>query len=372
MNFSSIDFLWLLFRATLVLCGCSAFAAITLRILTVKSARIHRIVWFVVLIQGAMFLRYPVEIVWWEATEQPAAMPATEVVVLDPPASDLVHPSNNIVHHSTLPKLSELLEADEATAKELTPPSTRIPEASDSLVHSEFAEPEVLVASASVKPIDTLPASRSAFAAVADFITSEAFGIIVIVAWIGGMIAFVLRWLLSYMFFLRHSREQLPCDESWEMELQKLVGQIRIDSDIRLYVTAKTGPALARVGGGYRVFVPQKKWGELSKEQRFAILEHELMHYRRGDMWKSLLFRLFAVVHWFNWWYDVWKRLPSGLAMKRRLEMASSRLVFTFERCWHWVANHEKCIACCFRQAAGGFTEELNEYWKPEKKKTLA
>ena len=96
------------------------------------------------------------------------------------------------------------------------------------------------------------------------------------------MIAFVLRWLLSYMFFLRHSREQLPCDESWEMELQKLVGQIRIDSDIRLYVTAKTGPALARVGGGYRVFVPQKKWGELSKEQRFAILEHELMHYRRG------------------------------------------------------------------------------------------
>jgi hypothetical protein len=56
---------------------------------------------------------------------------------------------------------------------------------------------------------------------------------------------------------------------------------------------------------GYRVFVPEPIWAELTASQRAAVLRHELAHLHRRDLWLALLARLLALPHWFNpfaWW----------------------------------------------------------------------
>ena len=53
------------------------------------------------------------------------------------------------------------------------------------------------------------------------------------------------------------------------------------------------------------MLVPRRLWETLRSQQRLAILRHELAHFRRGDLWKSAVARLMALVHWFNplaWW----------------------------------------------------------------------
>jgi hypothetical protein len=69
---------------------------------------------------------------------------------------------------------------------------------------------------------------------------------------------------------------------------------------VALQVTEHLGPALCLLPGGYRLLVPASAWQELSADQRRAILQHELAHCLRGDLWKSLLIRLLALPQWFN------------------------------------------------------------------------
>ena len=81
--------------------------------------------------------------------------------------------------------------------------------------------------------------------------------------------------------------------------------------------------------------MPEPVWGELTSDQRSAILRHELAHYRRGDLWKLLAARVLALVHWFNplvWW-----------AVRR------------FAECAEWA---------CDRAAAGSRQEDMTEYAK--------
>jgi hypothetical protein len=65
-------------------------------------------------------------------------------------------------------------------------------------------------------------------------------------------------------------------------------------------VAGEFGPALCVLPRGFVLFVPAELWRGLDAAQREAILVHELAHYRRGDVWKSLLARLAALPHWFN------------------------------------------------------------------------
>src|SRR5262249_54471037 len=57
-------------------------------------------------------------------------------------------------------------------------------------------------------------------------------------------------------------------------------------------------------------------WRQLDSGERLAILRHELAHYRRGDLWKSLVARLLALPHWFN---------PLAWRAGRRFDEAAER-----------------------------------------------
>ena len=72
-----------------------------------------------------------------------------------------------------------------------------------------------------------------------------------------------------------------------------------------MVVHPRLGPMLCRLPGGYRIVVPRRLWGQLTAAQRGAVMQHELAHYLRGDLWKSFAVRLLALPHWFNplaWW----------------------------------------------------------------------
>ena len=57
---------------------------------------------------------------------------------------------------------------------------------------------------------------------------------------------------------------------------------------------------LCRLPRGMELVVPERLWRDLSPAARRAILRHELAHYLRGDVWKSLAARVLALPHWFN------------------------------------------------------------------------
>jgi cobalt-zinc-cadmium efflux system membrane fusion protein len=93
--------------------------------------------------------------------------------------------------------------------------------------------------------------------------------------------------------------------DAWLGEWRELVAARGVRRAIPLRVTADTGPMLCRLPRGYELLVPAPLWRGLAPRERVCILRHELAHYERGDVWKSLAARVLALPHWFNplaWW----------------------------------------------------------------------
>jgi beta-lactamase regulating signal transducer with metallopeptidase domain/Skp family chaperone for outer membrane proteins len=125
-------------------------------------------------------------------------------------------------------------------------------------------------------------------------------GFVLVGGWVVGMIVLAARWGWSYVAFARGLPQPLRAAEGWVSELREVCEELGLSRPIPLHVTERLGPALCLAGGGYRLLVPQVAWGRFSSQQRRSILRHELAHYVRGDLWKSLVARLLAWPQWFN------------------------------------------------------------------------
>ena len=119
-------------------------------------------------------------------------------------------------------------------------------------------------------------------------------------AWALGMVMLAGRSVGSYVAFVRRLPTPLLAPARWSMEMHEVCAELAIPRPIALQVTQGLGPALYLAPGGYRLLVPQAVWGQLTPQQRRTILRHELAHYVRGDLWKSLLARILAWPQWFN------------------------------------------------------------------------
>jgi len=131
---------------------------------------------------------------------------------------------------------------------------------------------------------------------------------IVVAGWLLGMIVSVGRWVANYSRFVRGLPLGEPADAADVATWRQLLAQRHICREIQLRVVDGLGPALCRLPGGYRLLLPRAAWQELPAEARTSVLLHELAHYERGDVWKSLAARLLALPHWFNpfAWWAVW------------------------------------------------------------------
>jgi beta-lactamase regulating signal transducer with metallopeptidase domain len=234
-------FVW----ASVLLAGAGVLACVMLRLLHVKSPGIHATIWWVVLLHGLLLFHVTLAIPWYE-------------------------PSGSVEVTSAIPV-------------PLMPPQTL----SDTAV-----EPMVRTPSGASKPAPVVSAieNPSAFR----------WPLFVSAVWLGGMLFVLAWWTWSYMAFLRACRSR-PCDRrDWSQQWETLLKDVGVEESIPLHLGYGVGPALCWHPCGYRLVVPVRLWRRLSSEQRRCVMQHELAHYRRGDVWRLLFARLLALPHWFN------------------------------------------------------------------------
>ena len=112
--------------------------------------------------------------------------------------------------------------------------------------------------------------------------------------------------LFNYVRRYRNLMRQIPLGrkpkQMWEDEWQWAAQQLRVRRRhaIQFRITDRIGPLCCYVPFFYLVLVPQRLWNDLNSEQRVSILRHELSHFTRCDLWKSLLIRVLSLPQWFN------------------------------------------------------------------------
>lgn len=128
---------------------------------------------------------------------------------------------------------------------------------------------------------------------------------IALAIWLVGLVALPSASLIVYLRYLAGLRLKEPAEPEWLREWENVLAGAGVRRSIPLMTSPELGSLLCRLPGGYRVIVPEDLWRGLSRGQRMAILRHELAHYCRGDLTKSLVVRGLALLHWFNpltWW----------------------------------------------------------------------
>ena len=114
------------------------------------------------------------------------------------------------------------------------------------------------------------------------------------------MLMIVVLWSLGYTRFVLHLPRPVECDPAWREQWADLLLKEGIREEIPLHVTERVGPMLSRLPSGHRLLAPVELWRQLTPAGRESVLRHELEHWKRGDVWKSLAARLLALPHWFN------------------------------------------------------------------------
>ncbi|MCH7687564.1 MAG: hypothetical protein IH899_12935 [Planctomycetes bacterium] len=273
MNDYSSEIITELLQRTAVVAVAALLIAGLLSVVRPASARIHRLLWCLVLLQGWMFLQYQLPIPWYETppvieTEKEHVASASPVVEINAPT--LEEETVDLV-----------LEND---------PSTR-------------SSPATLPVAATKTENQNTELSNSPIT-----ISSPAtvyWPAVLVGVWITGMLLIVARWLFGTIRFVRSVPKAEGPDDRLRVRWDELLKKHGVKQTIELRMSESLGPMLCRLPRGYTLFLPQQFWNGLSELEQTVVLEHELSHYLRRDVWKSLFVRLLALPHWFNpcaWW----------------------------------------------------------------------
>ncbi|HUY91673.1 MAG TPA: M56 family metallopeptidase [Pirellulales bacterium] len=229
-----------LLRTTLALAASYLAATGLLRWRRSSSPFLHRAACVLALAQGWWFVRFAVDVPWYEpAASRPAiAAPVFEAAGLPP-----------------------------------------LPEAS-------------------APPVMAISSNRELAAAASSPRWNWRHGLVVV--WVTGALMAVAREAIRYLRFVRAAPLGEPADAEDDAAWRQLLALRGVRYPIPLRMTARLGPVLCRLPGGYRLLAPREAWRALSSEARLALLRHELAHYERRDVWKSLAVRMLVLPHWFN------------------------------------------------------------------------
>jgi beta-lactamase regulating signal transducer with metallopeptidase domain len=280
MSDAATVFLPTLGRTTLWLILAGLTTATILHLARATWPAAHRLGWVVTLVVGWTFLRLPIVIPWYDAPASVGGANAETNVTAQPTLGPTENPS---------PLAGEGGEQSE--------PGERVREISNDklkfAVIPEKSPGKAFHGLTNFAEISISPASRFDWALAA------------LAGWALGVIGFMAAWLVGYLRFVRSLPSSLPADKAWLDQWGTLLLASGVRGFIPLRVTTDLGPMLCRLPRGYELLVPAALWRDLEIGQRGAILRHELAHYLRGDVWKSLAARVLALPHWFNpvsWW----------------------------------------------------------------------
>lgn len=246
-------FLFRIGQASAFLAVAAVIAWSVLKTLRCQSPFVHRSVWCLVLAQSFMVFQFPIAIPWQSKGNTVPALGETIATVGSPVSMDIV------------------------AAKEVV-----------------SAEP------------------RAAEIPQRTFITY--WPLIVLAVWSAGVLAILGQWGMRYIWFVRNLPTSKCENECWNQEWDAVQAESGLATRIPLFVSERAGPMLCRWPDGQRVVVPKSLWSRLPREQRQAILCHELAHFQRNDLLKTLIANLIAAVHWFNplAWFAV-RRLEDSI-----------------------------------------------------------
>lgn len=250
-----------LVTASLMLTLACGLAAFLLRRLDVVTPRLRQGVLFCVMLQGLMLFRMPVELPWLE---------------------------------SAIPDSGGLMDSASRSA-------TRLEMAS-------FDDSPAAITTGLFDSNETGNAPQSLtnwFALDRWFdLGVDPLVMSVVLIWLVGFLLVMLRGALRYRALCRTLDQLDRAPESWQSEWQHVCSR-RDRAAPEMLVSQSLGPMLVRRPKGYSLVVPECFWRSLSVSQRRGVLLHELAHLFRHDVWRQLVARTAAGLHWCNpvaWW----------------------------------------------------------------------
>lgn len=268
-------FLFLLLRSSVLLLCSAVFVGSLLRFTRCRRPGIHRLAWFIVLLQGVLWVHCPVKL-----------------AVLHPPQTPLVFQESTaeepfeISPPLFLPRVEERPVFYEPV----------VFEAHEEIFHKEpeNAAPYESVAVFHAEHVETVPPPEKS-------VTFSPI-MILLTLWIAGFLFLVTLKSLMYYRCLRQIRRAMKPHESDLAAFEQLRAALGVPKrrKIRLLLTEQIGPALARTFGGTAILVPKSLWEEATEEVRAGILRHELSHERHNDIVKTFFAWLLAALQWFN------------------------------------------------------------------------
>ncbi|MBN2215825.1 MAG: polysaccharide biosynthesis/export family protein, partial [Pirellulales bacterium] len=344
MNDMVSAWLFELGRTTLFLTAAVGLTAVALRLTRASSPRVHRAAWCLVLLVGWLFVRLPIEIPWYAPTsgrkilrgdnpsltiiDNTAENRLTPGEIIQQPVQETQYPAidgetldEGVIEinpggpsERPMPGGRRLVAIDSAQIPDEPSPAALRREASEKLSSEASTPPTTILAHGAASTskavvVATPPNGRTTSARgglsrrpwLAHFSWQFALAIL----WLLGMVAAVARGLAGYVRSIRAMSTALAPDEASRDQWRRLLAEQGIKRDIPLRLTPGMGPLLCRWPDGYELVVPAELWPSLGAAARESIMRHELAHYVRGDVWKSLAVRLLALPHWFNpaaWW----------------------------------------------------------------------
>lgn len=117
--------------------------------------------------------------------------------------------------------------------------------------------------------------------------------------WLVGMIIFIAYHVIKHCRFLKlaaHWSENIT-DEQMLTLIQDLKIQMDLSKNIGLQFCDSIGGPMMIGFASPRILLPK---ADFTKDELHFILKHELVHYKRKDLWYKCLVLIATAIHWFN------------------------------------------------------------------------
>ena len=119
------------------------------------------------------------------------------------------------------------------------------------------------------------------------------------IVWIIGIVIFAIYHLIQYIYFfhmIKRWSKKVTCKATLSI-FEKVKRELKIKKEIQIkecsIITSPMGVGFHK----FFIFLPVHSFSE---EQLYFILKHELIHYKRKDLWCKILVLIINVIHWFN------------------------------------------------------------------------
>lgn len=119
------------------------------------------------------------------------------------------------------------------------------------------------------------------------------------ILWITGIAIFTTYHIIKYIYFLhivKRWSNEVTCEATLSI-FEKVKQELKIKKEIQIKECSVITSPMEVGFHKFFIFVPIHSFSE---EQLYFILKHELIHYKRKDLWCKILILIINIVHWFN------------------------------------------------------------------------